>query len=166
MKAALGLGSNQGDSRMHLRAAVQALDGLHETRVTAVSSLYRTAPVGYADQPDFLNAVAELETALSPHALLGACLGIEAALGRVRTFRNAPRVIDIDLLFMDTICSADPELILPHPRVMERGFVLIPLLELHPDGWGYQLDLAGAVRRVGSAGVVRTEDNLWWKTEE
>ena len=166
MKAALGLGSNQGDSRAYLRAALQALDGLHDTTVTAVSSLYRTAPVGYTDQPDFFNAVAEIETALSPHALLGACLGIEAALGRVRTFRNAPRVIDIDLLFMDTICSSAPEMILPPPRVMERGFVLIPLLELHPDGWGYQLDLAGAVRRVGSAGVVRVESDFWWKKEE
>ena len=102
---------------------------------------------------------------MSPRALLGACLGIEAALGRVRTFRNAPRVIDVDLLFMEDVRSADPELTLPHPRVMERGFVLIPLLELHPDGWGFGLDIAGAVRRVGQAGVVRIEDGFWRKKE-
>ena len=118
MRAALGLGSNQGDSRGYLRAALDSLDALCGTRVTAVSSLYRTAPVGYADQPDFYNAVAEVETSLSPRALLGACLGIEAALGRVRTFRKAPRVIDVDLLFMEDVRSADPELTLPHPRVM------------------------------------------------
>lgn len=165
MRAALGLGSNQGDSRGYLRAALDSLDALCGTRVTAVSSLYRTAPVGYADQPDFYNAVAEVATSLSPRALLGACLGIEAALGRVRTFRNAPRVIDVDLLFMEDVRSADPELTLPHPRVMERGFVLIPLLELHPDGWGFGLDIAGAVRRVGQAGVVRIEDGFWRKKE-
>ena len=165
MKAALGLGSNQGESIRLLQTALDALDALPGTKVTAVSSLYRTAPVGYADQPDFYNAVAELETSLSPRALLGACLGIEAALGRVRTFRNAPRVIDIDLLFMENVRSSDPELILPHPRVMERGFVLIPLLELHPDGWGFQFDIAGAVRSIGLSGVERIEGDFWEKAE-
>lgn len=165
MKAALGLGSNQGESIRLLQTALDALDALPGTKVTVVSSLYRTAPVGYADQPDFYNAVAELETSLSPRALLGACLGIEAALGRVRTFRNAPRVIDIDLLFIENVRSSDPELILPHPRVMERGFVLIPLLELHPDGWGFQFDIAGAVRRIGLSGVERIEGAFWEKAE-
>ncbi len=161
MKAALGLGSNQGDSRTILRMALDALDALQGTSVTAVSSLYRTSPVGYTDQPDFYNAVAEVETSLSPHALLGACLGIEAALGRVRTFRNAPRIIDIDLLFMENIRSSDSELILPHPRAMERGFVLIPLLELHPDGQGFQMDIAAAADRVGPSGVIRIEKTFW-----
>ncbi len=161
MKAALGLGSNQGDSRTTLRSALDALDALHDTTVTAVSSLYRTSPVGYMDQPDFYNAVAEVETSLSPHALLGACLGIEAALGRVRTFPNAPRVIDIDLLFMGNIHSSDSELLLPHPRAMERGFVLFPLLELHPDGHGFQVDIAAAASRVDSSGVVRIEEKFW-----
>ena len=132
MRAALGLGSNQGDSRGYLRAALDSLDALCGTRVTAVSSLYRTAPVGYADQPDFYNAVAEVETSLSPRALLGACLGVEAALGRVRTFRNAPRVIDVDLLFMEDVRSADPELTLPHPLMHERKFVMEPLAEIAP----------------------------------
>lgn len=161
MKAVLGLGSNQGDSRTTLRSALDALDALHSTTVTAVSSLYQTSPVGYVDQPDFYNVVAEVETSLSPHALLGACLGIEAALGRVRTFPNAPRVIDIDLLFMGNIRSSDPELLLPHPRAMERGFVLFPLLELHPDGYGFQMDIAAAANRVDSSGVVRIEEKFW-----
>lgn len=131
-RAVLGLGGNLGDRAENLRAALDALAHLPDTSVVAVSSLYETAPVGYADQPDFYNIVALVETALSPRALLGGCLGIEAALGRVRTFRNAPRVVDIDLLLFEGVASDDPELILPHPRMMERAFVLVPLAELFP----------------------------------
>lgn len=132
-RAVLGLGSNLGDRVDYLRQALDALALLPGTSVTAVSSVYETAPVGYADQPDFYNLVAVVQTELSPRALLGGCLGIEAALGRQRTFRNAPRVVDIDLLLMEGVTSDDPELILPHPRMMERAFVLVPLAELFPD---------------------------------
>jgi 2-amino-4-hydroxy-6-hydroxymethyldihydropteridine diphosphokinase len=133
MRAVLGLGGNLGDRAGNLQAALDALAHLPGTAVTAVSSIYETAPVGYADQPDFYNLVAVVETELSPHALLGGCLGIEAALGRVRTFRNAPRVVDIDVLLVEGYTSADPELTLPHPRMMERAFVLVPLKELFPE---------------------------------
>jgi len=133
VRAVLGLGGNLGDRAANLAAAVKALEHLPGTRVTGLSSLYETAPVGYADQPDFLNRVAVVETSLSPRALLGGCLGVEAALGRVRGRRFGPRVVDIDLLLYEGVVSADPELTLPHPRMMERAFVLVPLAELFPD---------------------------------
>ena len=138
-------------------SARQALEALPGTRGTAASSLYETDPVGYADQPPFLNAVLLVETALSPRALLGACLGIEAGLGRVRTFRNAPRVVDIDVLVMEGICSQEDELPLPHPRMAERGFVLVPLEELFPDGQGLGWDFLTAMKTVCGEGVRRQD---------
>lgn len=134
VKAVLGLGGNQGEPLENLREALAALNRVPGIKVTSVSSVYKTAPVGFADQPDFYNLVAEVETDLSPRALLGACLGIEATLGRVRTFRNAPRLIDIDVLLAEGTKMNEAELTLPHPRMMERGFVLIPLRELYPYG--------------------------------
>ncbi len=130
MKVTLGLGGNIGDVHAHFDAAKEALARLPQTTVLRESTRIITAPVGYTDQPDFLNSVVEIETALSPHAVLGACLGIEAAVGRVRTFRNAPRVIDIDVLLIEGYQSDDPELTVPHPRMFERDFVLVPLREL------------------------------------
>lgn len=153
MRAVLGLGANIGEPLVALRAAVEALGRLPHTAVTAVSSVYQTAPVGYTDQPDFYNIVLTVETALTPHALLGGCLGIEAALGRVRTFRNAPRVVDIDLLLYEGYTEGTEELTVPHPRMRERAFVLIPLAELFPDGdvLGVPFDkvLSPDVRRIG-----------------
>lgn len=152
--AVLGLGANLGDRAENLRAALDALAHLPQTSVVAVSSLYETAPVGYADQPNFYNLVAVVETGLSPRALLGGCLGIEAALGRVRTFRNAPRVVDIDLLLMEGVTSDDAELTLPHPRMMERTFVLVPLAELFPDnvalGVPFSVGDTTGVHRIGA----------------
>lgn len=149
-RAVLGLGGNLGDRADNLHAALDALAHLPNTDVVAVSSLYETAPVGYADQPDFYNLVAVVETALSPRALLGGCLGIEAALGRVRTFRNAPRVVDIDVLLYEGVASDDAELTLPHPRMMERAFVLVPLSELFPNG-----EALGVSFTVGNTDGVR-----------
>ncbi|MCI8553792.1 MAG: 2-amino-4-hydroxy-6-hydroxymethyldihydropteridine diphosphokinase [Clostridiales bacterium] len=138
-RAVVALGANLGDRLQSLREAVAALDALPDTRVEACSRLYETDPVGYMDQPDFLNAAALLRTRLSPEALLGALLGVEAALGRRRSFANAPRTIDLDLLLMETpeeggIHRSSCELTLPHPRMWERAFVLLPLSDLFPDG--------------------------------
>ncbi|MBE6768918.1 MAG: 2-amino-4-hydroxy-6-hydroxymethyldihydropteridine diphosphokinase [Ruminococcaceae bacterium] len=153
MRAVLGLGANLGDPLTALRTAVDALGLLPHTAVTAVSSVYQTAPVGYADQPDFYNIVVTVETALTPHALLGGCFGIEAALGRVRTFRNAPRVVDIDLLLYEGYCEKTEELTVPHPRMMERAFVLVPLAELFPEGEALGVPFENVfspdVRRIG-----------------
>ena len=128
----LSLGSNQGDSRRLLEEAVRALGDLPHTRVIARSGLYRTAPVGYVDQPDFLNQVIALRTTLAPLDLLDATQGIERAAGRERGPRWGPRTLDIDLLWYDGIRLDDERLQLPHPRMEERRFVLEPLAELAP----------------------------------
>lgn len=130
-RAYFGLGANLGDRAAALRSAVDALRQ-HGTLV-AVSSLYETAPVGYTNQPAFLNAVIALDTDESPEALLAAAFEAERARGRVRTFRNAPRTLDVDLLLYDDLCRDDPDLTIPHPRLHERAFVLVPLSEIAPD---------------------------------
>jgi 2-amino-4-hydroxy-6-hydroxymethyldihydropteridine diphosphokinase len=101
--------------------------------ITAVSSFYETEPVGFREQPSFLNAVIALETDLPPAALFDALLAIERDLGRVRSFRNAPRTLDLDILLQDDLVMDTPELTLPHPRMHERAFVLAPLAEIAPD---------------------------------
>ncbi|GLR15169.1 2-amino-4-hydroxy-6-hydroxymethyldihydropteridine pyrophosphokinase [Chitinimonas prasina] len=130
--AYIGLGANLGDAAATLDEAVQRLGSLPGTRLLLRSSLYRSAPVGYLDQPDFTNAVAAIETELAPHAVLDGLLAIEQHFGRQRSFRNAPRTLDMDLLlYGDTMCH-DDRLTLPHPRMASRGFVMLPLLEIAP----------------------------------
>ena len=101
--------------------------------VRAISSVYETEPVGYADQPNFCNMVAAIETQLTPDELLAELLAVEQAMGRQRTFRNAPRIIDMDVLLFDDVVQTTDHLTLPHPRMTERAFVLRPLVELNPD---------------------------------
>ena len=129
--AYIGLGANLGDRSGTLREAVQRLGDLGV--VTSVSSLYETAPVGYEAQPSFLNAVVELQTTLDASQLIQALLQIEASLGRTRSFRNAPRTLDLDLLLLGAIVLATSSALVPHPRLHERSFVLTPLAELAPD---------------------------------
>lgn len=131
MKAYLGVGTNIGDRMKNLQDSIDALNLLPLTTVTDVSNVYETDPVGYDNQDDFLNIVVEVETELNPDNLLGACLGIEAGLGRIRTIKNGPRIIDIDLLLYENETSNTQTLVLPHPRMMERNFVLKPLLDLN-----------------------------------
>lgn len=130
MLAYLGLGANLGDRAATLQAAIAALGRLGE--VVAVSPCYETAPVGYLDQPDFLNAAAALRTELSPEDLLDGTRSIESEFGRQRGFPNAPRTLDIDLLYLDDLILDLPRLIVPHPRVAERAFALIPLRDIAP----------------------------------
>ena len=128
-RAYIGLGANLGDARAALRAAWLSLQTLGPARV---SSLYRSAPVD-AQGPDFLNAVVALDTTLEPHGLLDALQAVEAAQGRERPYRNAPRTLDLDLLSYGTLCWDEARLTLPHPRLHQRAFVLHPLLELAPE---------------------------------
>jgi 2-amino-4-hydroxy-6-hydroxymethyldihydropteridine diphosphokinase len=128
----VGLGANLGDARATLEAALQQLGALPATRLVAISSFYRSAPV-QAQGPDFVNAVAELATALEPHELLRALQAIEHAHGRERPHPNAPRTLDLDLLLHGQRVLQETDLTVPHPRLHERGFVLQPLLELAPD---------------------------------
>jgi 2-amino-4-hydroxy-6-hydroxymethyldihydropteridine diphosphokinase len=131
-RAFLALGSNLGDRLTNLQRAVDLLHATPGLRVTGSSRVYETDPVG-PPQPDYLNAVIEVRTTLEPRALLEAGLRIEEEMGRARTERWGPRVIDIDLLTFDERAIDEPDLTVPHPRMHERGFVLAPLLELEPD---------------------------------
>ena len=129
-KAYLGIGTNIGDREENLKSALKALNLLPMTKVTAVSKVYETEPVGFANQEDFLNIAVEIETELTAQNILGASLGIEAGLGRIRNIKNGPRIIDIDLLLYEEEKHNTPSLILPHPRMFEREFVLRPLLDI------------------------------------
>jgi 2-amino-4-hydroxy-6-hydroxymethyldihydropteridine diphosphokinase len=109
------------------------IDNLPNTKIIQKSSLYQSAPFGYANQPDFINALAEISTQLSPEDLLDALLNIEIEAGRERPFANAPRVLDLDILLYDDLILHTKKLTLPHPRMHERAFVLLPLAEIAPD---------------------------------
>jgi 2-amino-4-hydroxy-6-hydroxymethyldihydropteridine diphosphokinase len=131
-KAYLALGSNLGDRLENLSEAVRLLDATEGIDVLRSSRIYETEPVG-PPQPAYLNAVIEVETTRSPRELLQACLAVEEALGRVRTERWGPRTIDVDVLTFDELTVDEPDLQVPHPRMHERGFVLVPLGELDDD---------------------------------
>lgn len=134
MAAFIGLGANLGDPRAQLEAALAAIAERSGIELRAVSSLYESDPVGpVSDQPPFLNAVAEVSTTLAPGRLLADLHEIENALGRTRTVRFGPRTCDLDLLLCGEVVSNDPTVLLPHPRLTERRFVLDPLLELAPE---------------------------------
>ena len=139
--AYIGLGANLNDPAAQVEYALAELDHLPATALVARSSLYASEPVGYVDQPDFVNAVARIETALAPRALLAALLDIEHRHGRERSFRNAPRTLDLDLLLYGDAHFHEEGLTLPHPRMIERAFVLLPLTEIAPE-----LDIPGRGR--------------------
>ena len=162
--AFIALGANLGDAQATLRRALTELGGLGEVR--GVSALYRTAPVGGPPgQPAYLNAVAEVETALSASDLLAALHAIEAAAGRTRDVRWEARVLDLDLIVYGEEVSGDPALTLPHPRAWERAFVLAPLSDLAPYLAHPRTGetVADALARADTAGVERLSDN--WADE-
>jgi len=129
--AYLGLGSNLGHREANIASALNMLG--REARILKVSSLYETEPVGHKDQPWFLNCTCSVETELAPQALLELAKNIEKNLGRKRTLRFGPRLIDIDILFYDDLILDSPDLVIPHPRLAERAFVLVPLKEIAPN---------------------------------
>ncbi|MEO5829392.1 MAG: 2-amino-4-hydroxy-6-hydroxymethyldihydropteridine diphosphokinase [Rhodanobacter sp.] len=130
--AYVALGGNLGNPRQQVLDAMDALAQLPGTRVLQRSSLYRTPPWGVLEQPPFINAAVELDTTLSPHDLLDALLAIEQRAGRVRAERNGPRMLDLDLLHVEGVQLDEPQLTLPHPRLAERAFVLLPLCDISP----------------------------------
>jgi 2-amino-4-hydroxy-6-hydroxymethyldihydropteridine diphosphokinase len=132
-KAYLGLGSNLGDKKANLDRAIELLNSSDGISVLKVSTYIDTAPVGFEEQPNFLNAAVEVETTLTPRKLLDAVLAIESIMGRKRTIRWGPRVIDIDILLYNDDNIEEAGLVVPHPRMMERRFVLEPLAEIAPE---------------------------------
>ncbi|MEO6278037.1 2-amino-4-hydroxy-6-hydroxymethyldihydropteridine diphosphokinase [Roseateles sp.] len=156
-RAYVGLGANLGaDLRATLTQAAQALAALPGSRLSALSSAWRSAPVD-AGGPDFLNAVAALDTALAPIELLDALQAIELAHGRERPYRNAPRTLDLDLLLYGDLTLATPRLALPHPRLGERAFVLRPLLEIAPELAHLATGDAWRDQRIERRGAIATD---------
>ena len=157
--AYIALGANLGDPAATVNAAFAALAELPQSTLTARSALFRTTPVGILEQPEFVNAAARITTQLAPEALLDQLLAIEQRFGRIRAERNGPRTLDLDILLYDDLVIDTPRLILPHPRLHLRAFVLYPLADLAPDlalpGRG---SLAAWLPAVANQGIVRLEN--------
>ena len=157
-EAAICLGSNIGDRKSYIDRAVTLLAAFEGMRLVARSSYYSTKPWGpFPDQADFLNVCVLLETKLEPARLVERCRTIESWLGRGRGVHLGPRVIDLDLLYVDDLEMDTPSVRLPHPRMMDRGFVLIPLAELAPDKVIRGERVADAAWRLADAGIVRLD---------
>lgn len=164
----VGLGSNEGDSRQLLRSALERLEARVDGHLRTVSSLYRTAPVGYTQQPDFLNAVALFRGEDRPEAWLAHLLAVEAELGRRRDGpRWGPRPVDLDLLAVGARTLDTPHLILPHPRIRERRFVLAPWAEIAPDfALPDGATVAGLLAECGDEGAVAAVAGPGWAGEQ
>lgn len=160
MKYVLGLGTNMGERIENLKNAVDALNHIPQTAVQRLSAVYETSPVGYARQQDFYNCAVLCESALEPHEMLGVCLGIESGLGRVRNFKNGPRIIDIDLLLAEEKIIKTPNLIVPHPHIRERLFVLLPMLDLFDSGVAYGFDFAAEIGKITDQLITKTKFTL------
>ncbi len=159
-KAVIGIGTNLGDRLLNTNEAVRALSLLPRTAVTAVSHIYETEPVGVETQPKFFNANVLVETSMSPMALLGACLGIEAAFGRKRELKDGPRIIDLDLLIYEGMKSESFELTLPHPKILERAFVMVPLQDLFPSGRAPGIAFGTRLKELGCEGIEKVDAQI------
>ena len=160
-EAVVGLGSNLGDKSRYLLEAVQAVSRLPGTKITGISAIYSSRPEDEKpDQEDYHNMAVKVETGMSPMALLGACLGIEASMGRVRSTRGAARVIDLDLLLYEGVKNESFELSLPHPRLLQRAFVLLPLKELYPAGRAPGIFFEPYLKETDTAGVHKLSQRI------
>jgi 2-amino-4-hydroxy-6-hydroxymethyldihydropteridine diphosphokinase len=158
----LSLGGNLGDPAKAMAAALRILDADSESSVVSVSSLYRTPPWGKTDQPDFLNAAAEIRTKRSPRGLLDLCLDAERKLKRVREERWGPRLIDMDILAFGDRVIDEAGLMVPHPRILERAFVLVPLAEIAPDFRIGGMSVADHLARIDTSGIEKLPGKDWW----
>jgi len=162
--AYLGLGGNLGDPATTMAAALRIVDAGPATRIVSVSSLYRTPPWGRTEQPDFLNAAACISTKLSPRELLELCLAAELRLKRVRSERWGPRLIDMDILSFDDLVIAQEGLEIPHPRMLDRAFVLAPLAEIAPDLLIGGEPVSTHLAKLDTVGIERLPFGRdWWR---
>ena len=161
MKYVIGIGTNMGNRLENLKNAVYALELAPKTAVIKKSAVYETSPVGYAKQQDFYNCAVLCKSAFEPHEMLGICLGAECGLGRVRNFKNGPRVIDMDLLLAEDKIIRTPNLIVPHPHIKERLFVLLPMLDLFESGVAFGFDFAGAIGGIKDQQIKKTKYTLY-----
>ena len=162
-QAALGLGGNIGDSRKLIATAIRQLSEHADISVEAVSPLYLTPPWGKIDQPAFLNAAVRIDTTLSPRALLQIILGIERKLGRERIERWGPRRIDIDILLFGAVETDEPGLHLPHPKLQERAFALVPLVDVMPAAEFAGRRADSWLRDMDTSGIMRLAAGDWYK---
>ncbi|KQV27701.1 2-amino-4-hydroxy-6-hydroxymethyldihydropteridine pyrophosphokinase [Rhizobium sp. Root1203] len=161
--ATLGLGGNVGDPVHAMATALRALDARADCRVSAVSRLYRTPPWGKTDQSYFFNSCAQVDTSLAPEALLDVCLGIEHGMKRERIERWGPRTLDIDILTYADVSQDAPRLELPHPRMTDRGFVLMPLADFAADLLVNGIAVGEWLARTDVAGIeVADQNSGWW----
>ncbi|HZJ77643.1 MAG TPA: 2-amino-4-hydroxy-6-hydroxymethyldihydropteridine diphosphokinase [Clostridia bacterium] len=158
--AVIGIGTNMGNRYENINKAVKAVSLLPNTKVSQASHIYETNPVDYKNQEKFLNANIIVQTTMSPMALLGACLGIESAFGRVRTIKDGPRILDLDLLLYEGVKSDSFEMTLPHPKIMTRAFVMVPLMDLFPQGRATGLYFGPHLKEIGSDGVDRYDKEI------
>lgn len=165
-EAVIALGSNLGNRIENLNSAIRAIAKLSGVKILKVSSVYETEPVGCNYETKFYNAAVLIETSVSPAVLLGECLGIEAAMGRIRKQRNDPRVIDLDLILYEGFKAESYELTVPHPRLLERAFVMAPLLDLYPSGRAPGIFFTPHLRNLGMDGVEKTGYELRVTTPE
>lgn len=163
--AAIGLGGNIGDPARAMADALQVIDGRDDCDVVAVSPLYKTPPWGKLDQDAFVNSCALVETTLDPHALLDLCLSIERSMKRVRTERWGPRTIDIDVLVYEDAVIDEEGLQVPHPRMTQRGFVLLPLAKIAPELIVEGRSIAAWLADVDVSGIeLANNRDDWWRT--
>ena len=153
-KAILCLGTNIGNRLENLKGAIEALSLLIDTELVKASAIYETEPFETPDeQQNFYNCCVMIETGLSSEMLMGACLGIEAKMGRLRPYKNSPRIIDIDIILIENETRNDEALILPHPRFLERAFVMVPLLDIFPNGNAFGIDFKKSLSSLDTSGI-------------
>ena len=156
-EAVIALGTNLGNRIENINTAIRAIAKLSGVKIVKTSSVYETVPVDCESDSKFMNAAILVETSVSPAVLLGECLGIEAAMGRIRTKKNEPRIIDLDLILYEGFKTESYELTVPHPRALERSFVLTPLLDLYPAGRAPGMFFGPRLRELGNDGIRKTE---------
>lgn len=159
-EAVIALGTNMGNRIENINAAVRAIARLSGVKILKASAIYETEPIGCEEDDKYYNAALLVETSVSPAVLLGECLGIESAMGRFRTRKNEPRIIDLDLILYESFRSESYELTVPHPRILERAFVMAPLLDLYPSGRAPGLFFGPHLRDLGMDGVTKTEKEI------